>query len=144
VDLARELTRRLGVPLEIVKYDAAGRVVEGLNTGAWDVAFLAIDPARAVDIDFTAAYVVIEGVYLVRNGSPLMASDQVDRPGTRVAVGKGSVYDQFLTRELRYATIVYAPRSQDVVDQFLAQSLDAAAGVKQQMEFDARRRSRGF
>jgi polar amino acid transport system substrate-binding protein len=139
VDLARELARRLGVPVQFVTYDAAGKVVEGLKAGAWDVAFLAIDPARAVDIDYTAAYVVIEGAYLVRDGSSLTANEQVDRPGTRVVVAKGSAYDLFLSRELGQATIVRAPTSQQVVDQFVAQAQDVAAGVKQQLESDARR-----
>lgn len=139
VDLSRELARRLGVPVELVTYDAAGKVVEGLKAATWDIAFLAIDPARAVDIDYTAAYVVIEGAYLVRDGSKLTANEEVDRPGTRVVVGKGSAYDLFLARELKQATIVRAPTSPEVVDQFVAQSLDVAAGVKQQLESDARR-----
>ena len=139
VDLARELARTLGVPVELVVYDAAGKVVEGLKSGAWDIAFLAIDPERAVDIDYTAAYVVIEGAYLVRDGSALTANDQVDRVGTRVVVAKGSAYDLFLSRELKHATIVRTTTSQQVVDQLLAQSLDVGAGVKQQLESDARR-----
>src|SRR2546430_8517176 len=47
VDLARELGRRLGLPVDLVAYDAAGKVVEAVKTGAWDVAFLAVDPERA-------------------------------------------------------------------------------------------------
>lgn len=139
VDLARELARRLGVPVEFVTYDSAGKVVDGLKDAAWDVAFLAIDPARAVDIAYTAPYVVIEGAYLVREGSQLAANDLVDGPGTRVVVAKGSAYDLFLSRELELATLVRVPTSQDVVDQFVAQSLDVAAGVRQQLESDARR-----
>src|SRR5512134_291400 len=139
VDLSRELGRRLGVAVEFVTYDAAGKVVEGLKAGAWDVAFLAIDPARAVDIGYTAPYLLIEGAYLVRESSPLRANAEVDRPGTRVVVGKGSAYDLFLSRELEQATIVRAPTSQEVVDQFVARELEVAAGVKQQLEADARR-----
>src|ERR1700690_919790 len=71
VDLSRELAQRLGVPLRFVTYDAAGKVVEGLKSGAWDVAYVAIDPARAVDISYTAPYVVIEGACLVPQGSPI-------------------------------------------------------------------------
>src|SRR4029453_9006981 len=59
VDLSRELARRLGVPVELVTYDAAGKVVEGLKAGAWDVAYFAIDPARAVDARFHPADVVM-------------------------------------------------------------------------------------
>ena len=139
VDLARELAGRLGVPVEWVTFEAAGKVVAGLKAGAWDVAFLAIDPERGVDIDYTAAYVVIEGAYLVRDGSTLTANDQVDRTGTRVVVAKGSAYDLFLSRELKHATLVRVATSPQVVDQFVAQSMDVAAGVKQQLEADARR-----
>ncbi|MGB7543885.1 MAG: ABC transporter substrate-binding protein [Burkholderiales bacterium] len=139
VDLSRELARRLGVPLELVTFNAAGKVVEALKAKAVDVGFVAIDPARAVDISYSAPYVVIEGVYLVRQGSPIRANAEVDREGVRVAVGAGSAYDLFLSRELKQAKIVRAPTSPAVVDFFIAQKLDVAAGVKQQLEADARR-----
>jgi len=139
VDLSRELARRLGVPLRLVTYEAAGKVVEELKAGAWDVAYLAIDPARAVDIAYTAPYVLIEGVYLVREDSPIRSNAEVDRDGMRVAVGAGSAYDLFLSRNLKHAQIVRAPTSPVVTDTFVAQKLDVAAGVKQQLEADARR-----
>jgi polar amino acid transport system substrate-binding protein len=90
VDLARELARRLRVPVELVTYDAAGKVVDGLKANAWDIAFLAIDPARAVDISYSAPYVVIEGAYLVAKESPIRSITEVDRTGIRVVVGAGS------------------------------------------------------
>src|SRR5690242_11032403 len=61
IDLARELGGRLGVPVEIVAFEAAAKVFEALKTGAWDIAFLAIDPARATEIAFTPPYLLIEG-----------------------------------------------------------------------------------
>ncbi len=139
VDLARELGSRLGVPVELVLYTAAGKVVEGLQSGAWDVAFVAIDPARSVDMEFTAAYVVIEGAYLVPQASPIRNNADVDRDGVRVVVGAGSAYDLFLARELKKAQLVRAPTSPAVVDMMVAQKLDVAAGVKQQLEADAKR-----
>jgi polar amino acid transport system substrate-binding protein len=139
VDLAREAARRLEVAIELVPFAAAGKVVEALKAGDVDLAFVAIDPVRAADIDYTAPYVIIEGAYLVRNDSPLRANDDVDRAGTRVAVGRGSAYDLFLSRELKNARLVRVPTSPVVVDEFLAQQLDVAAGVKQQLEADARR-----
>ncbi len=139
VDLSRELARRLGVPVELVTYDAAGKVVEGLKAGAWDVAYVAIDPARAVDISYTAPYVVIEGAYLVPQNSPIRSNDEVDRSHVHVVVGTGSAYDLFLTRNLKQAKIVRAPTSPAVTDMLVAQKLEVAAGVKQQLEADARR-----
>lgn len=139
VDLARAVAQRLGVALELVPFEAAGRVVEALKAQQVDLGFVAIDPVRAADVAATSPYVVIEGAYLVREGSPLRANDEVDRPGTRVAVGRGSAYDLFLSRALTQATLVRAPTSPAVTDLFLAQNLEVAAGVKQQLEADARR-----
>jgi polar amino acid transport system substrate-binding protein len=131
VDLARELARRLGVDVTLVPFDAAGKVFEAAKGGAWDVAFLAIDPVRAADIAFTAPYVLIEGTYMVPQASALKTISDVDREGVRIAVGKGSAYDLFLTRALKKAELVRAPTSAGAVELFVRERLEAAAGVKQ-------------
>jgi len=130
VTLARALASRLGCPVTFVGYDAAGRVFDAATANAWDIAFLAVDPKRAEDITFTAPYVVIEGSYLVARESPFQAVGDVDQPGVRVAVGKGSAYDLYLTRALHRATIVRAPTSPAAIDLYVADHLDVAAGVK--------------
>jgi polar amino acid transport system substrate-binding protein len=139
VDIARELARRVGVPVELVTFASAGQVVEAFKAGTIDVGFVAIDPDRAADISYTAPYVVIEGAYLVTHDSPIRSNAEVDRAGIRVAVGARSAYDLYLSRELKHATLVRAPTSPEVVDFFLARKLDVAAGVKQQLEADAKR-----
>lgn len=139
VDLARAFAQRLGAELELVVFDTAAQSVQAVTDGQADIGFFAIDPARGAGIAFTAAYVLIEGCYLVRDASPLRANEEVDRGGMTVVVGKGSAYDLFLTRELKQATIVRAPSSQAVVATFVEQSADVAAGVKQQLEAGARR-----
>jgi polar amino acid transport system substrate-binding protein len=138
-DIARELARRLRVPLECVPYDQAGKVVDGLKAQAWDVCFLAIDPLRATDIAFTNAYIVIEGVYMVANDSSVQRNDEIDRSGTRVGVIAGSAYDLFLSRELKQATIVRAADAAPVMELWVDGKLDAVAGVKPQLEADATR-----
>lgn len=139
VDLAREAARRLGLPIELVLFNSAGNVVEAVKAKQVDLAFVAIDPVRAADMDYTAPYVIIEGAYLVRNASALQRNEDVDRAGTRIAVGRGSAYDLYLQRTLKAATLERAPTSPAVVDHFLAHGLEVAAGVKQQLEADARR-----
>lgn len=139
VDLARGFAQRLGVELELVVVDAAGKSVDRVAQEAADIGFFAIDPKRGEGIHFTAPYVLIEGCYLVREASPLTRNDQVDQAGTRLVVGQGSAYDLFLTREIRHATLERAPTSPTVVDHFLATKSDVAAGVKQQLEADAAR-----
>ncbi|CAN7722430.1 ABC transporter substrate-binding protein [Variovorax paradoxus] len=138
VDLACAFAKRLGVALELVVFDAAGKSVEAVANEQADIGFFAIDPVRGAQIAFTEAYVLIEGSYLVRERSPLQHNDEVDREGTAVAVGKGSAYDLYLTCELKHAQIVRAPTSPTVVQTFLEQNLDVAAGVRQQLESDSR------
>jgi polar amino acid transport system substrate-binding protein len=131
VDLARELARRIGVPVALVPYDAAGKMTDAVKTGAWDVAFLAVDPARASEISFTAPYLEIEGTYLVPADSPLRTIEDVDRDGVRVAISAKSAYDLFLSRELKHAHIVRAPSIPASIDLFAADKLEAVAGVRQ-------------
>ena len=138
VDLARALAERLQRPLRLLPVNSAGRSVELVTKEQADVGFFAIDPVRGQGIAFTSAYVQIEGSYLVRQDSPLRNNDEVDRSGHRVVVGQGSAYDLFLTRELRQAQLVRAPTSPQVVSVFMAGGHDVAAGVKQQLESDAR------
>jgi polar amino acid transport system substrate-binding protein len=130
VAIARELARRLDVPLELVPFDGAGAVVAVAKNDVFDVAFMAIDPLRAKDVGFTAPYVLIEGGYLVRNESPLKSIEEVDRPGIRMTVGHGSAYDLFLTRSLKHAEITRETTSADALDVFMQGSFDVAAGVK--------------
>ena len=137
VDLAHEFARWLGVELELVVFDTAGKSVQAVSDEHADFGFFAIDPLRGETIAFTSPYVLIEGFYLVREHSPIDANEDVDQPHVRVAVGKGSAYDLFLTRELKAAQIVRAPSSPTVVQTFLEQGLDVAAGVKPQLEADA-------
>jgi polar amino acid transport system substrate-binding protein len=131
VDLARELSKRLGVPLEMTTFDAAGKVFEAFKAGGLDIAFLAIEPVRAAEIAFSAPYVIIEGNYMVPENSPLKTPAEVDSANVRIAVAKGSAYDLFLTRTLKNAQLVRFGNGNESMDKFVADKLDAAAGVKQ-------------
>ncbi|MCE4574057.1 ABC transporter substrate-binding protein [Caballeronia sp. CLC5] len=138
VDLARAFAKHLGLALELLVFDAAGKSVQAVSEERADFGFFAIDPLRGETIAFTAPYVLIEGFYLVHDASPIRTNAEVDRADNRVAVGKGSAYDLFLTRELKAAQIVRAPTSPAVVRTFIDENLEVAAGVKQQLEADAR------
>src|SRR5262245_13611047 len=108
VDLSRELARRAGVPIELVPFEAAGKVFEAMKAGNVDLAFIAIEPVRAADLEFSPAYVLIEGGYMVNKDSPLKVVEDVDRAGIRIAVGLNSAYDLFLTRTIKNAQVVRA------------------------------------
>lgn len=139
IDLARELARCLNVDCELVVSESAGKSVQIIEAEQADIGFFAIDPVRGQAILFTDPYVLIEGCYLVREASPLKRNDEVDRAEHRVTVGAGSAYDLYLTRSLVAAKITRAISSPTVVETFLANGDDVAAGVKQQLQSDARR-----
>jgi len=128
VDLARELAARLGVPVTFTCFDAARKSFGALTAGDADIAFLAVEPVREAEVSFTAPYVIIEGVYAVPFGSPIMTASDVDRPGMRVGVKEGSAYDLFLSRTLTHAEVM---RGSDGIDVFREQGLEVAAGIRQ-------------
>ena len=129
IAIARELATRLGVPLQLVPFDGAGAVVAVAKNDVFDIAFMAIDPLRT-DVSFTAPYVLIEGGYMVRNGSPLTTVAEVDVPGIRMTVGNRSAYDLYLSRTIKHAEILRAETSNDAIELFLAKNYDVASGVK--------------
>jgi polar amino acid transport system substrate-binding protein len=130
VDIANEIAARLGVRAEFRCFGSARESFEATVAGQSDICFLAIEPARAAEITFTAPYVMIEGVYAVPNESPLTTVAAVDSAGVRVGVKHGSAYDLFLTRTLRHATVVRGPEGTEA---FVTGDLDVAAGVREPM-----------
>ncbi|MEO5738783.1 MAG: transporter substrate-binding domain-containing protein, partial [Variovorax sp.] len=134
IDLARALAERLGLPIELVVFDKAAQSVDAVKNGAADIGFFAIDPARSEGLRFSAPYVLIEGSYLVPQGSALEHNDEVDRAGTRVAVGSGSAYDLFLTRELKQATIERVANAPAVLAALQAGQVEVAAGIRKLLE----------
>jgi len=130
VALAEALAEELGVELQLITYDAAGKVFAALAEDVWRVAFLAIEPVREQEIAFSAPYVAIKGTCLVAADSAITRVAQLDAPGRRIAVGQGAAYDLYLSRTLQHAELVRAPTSAAAVDWFIEQGLDAAAGVR--------------
>jgi polar amino acid transport system substrate-binding protein len=139
IDIANEIGKRISLPVQLVPFKTAGATVDAVKTGEIDLVFVAIDPVRGADISYTPAYLQIEGAYMVKASSPLKMNDEVDAAGNEIVVGKGSAYDLYLTREIKNATLLRAASSQAVIDDFMSGSGNVAAGVKQQLEGDAKR-----
>ncbi len=136
VDMARELARRLGAKVEFVTYESPPQLADAAPSGAWDVGFLGAEPARAGTIDFTPAYVEIECTYLVPAGSPIQSIADVDRKGVRISVSARSAYDLYLSRTLANATLVRAEGLDASYERFVADKLDALAGLRPRLETD--------
>jgi polar amino acid transport system substrate-binding protein len=141
-NIALELGRRLGVPVELIGYKQARLLVESGKTSAWDVGFVAIENYRAESIDFTAPYLEIEGVYLVRADSPLRSIADVDRKGVTIGVVEKSNYDLYLTRTIKNATIVRSPTTLGSAEQFVKGQVQVLGGVKQRV-LDAQKQVSG-
>jgi polar amino acid transport system substrate-binding protein len=129
-DIARELGRRLGVPVDIVAYESAGALADAAASGAWDIGFLGAEPQRASVIDFTAAYAEIESTYLVPPGSPLQRVEDVDRDGVRIAIAAKSAYDLYLTRTLQHAQLERTDGADAAFATLVADKMDAMAGLR--------------
>ncbi len=138
-DLARELGKRMDVPIEFVTFEAAGKMVEAVKSGAWDIAFLAIDPVRAGEIDYTAPYIEIEGTYLVPSGTSYTSPADVDRAGVRIGVSSNSAYDLFLSRALKHAELVRAGSPDSSFDLLASGAADVLAGVRQHLAANSKR-----
>jgi polar amino acid transport system substrate-binding protein len=138
-DLARELGRRVGVPVEFLKFDTAGALADGVRTGAWDVAFLGAEPQRASEIAFSAAYLEIPATYLVPAGSPIRSVADVDRDGVRIAVSEKSAYELYLSRTLKHARLVRTAGIDASYDLFVAEKMDALAGLRPRLLSDVQK-----
>jgi len=133
VELSQELGRRLGVPLELVGYESAAQLGAGLQAGEWDVAFLAIDPARARDVAFTLPYMEVEVTYLVPDRSSIRNASHVDRPVMRIAVERRNAADLFLSRELKHASLVRAADESGAFGVLTAGSAEAYASNRHRL-----------
>lgn len=136
-DLARELARRLGLPIEFLRFDAAGKLADGLAVGACDVGFLGAEPQRASRIAFTDAYLEIPVTFLVPAGSKIRSLSEIDQEGVRISVSERSAYDLYLSRSLKKAKLVRAAGIQASYDLFVAQKLEALGGLKPRLVADA-------
>ena len=139
VDIANKIADQSNLDIELIPFQSAGATVDAIQSGNIDLIFVAIDPVRGANIAYTPPYIQIEGAYLVQSMSPIKSNEEVDVSGTEILVGKGSAYDLFLTREIKYATLTRTINSQSVVDNFVGGKGNVAAGVKQQLEKDSQR-----
>jgi polar amino acid transport system substrate-binding protein len=138
-DLARELAKRLGVPVEFSKYDTAGKLADGVKNGAWDVAFLGAEPQRANEIAFTAAYLEIPATYLVPAGSPIRTLADVDAPGNRIAVSDKSAYELWLSRNIKHATLMRTQGIDASYDLFVKERLEVLSGLRPRLITDVQK-----
>jgi polar amino acid transport system substrate-binding protein len=128
-DMARELARRLGVPVQLIPFKSPGELADQAGNNVWDIGNIGAEPARAETISFTAAYAEIASTYLVPAGSPIKSIAEVDRPGVRIAVTGRSAYGLWLDRNIKHAELVRSDTLDSAFDQFVNDKLDVLAGL---------------
>ena len=136
-DLGRELGKRLGVPVEFVKFPEAGQLADAVRDDKCDVGFLGAEPQRANEIAFTKAYLEIPVTFLVPPGSRIKSIGEVDQKGVRVSVSDRSAYDLYLSRNLKHATLVRSKGIQGSYDTYVKDKLEVLAGLKPRLVSDA-------
>lgn len=135
-DLGRELARRLGVPVEYTRFDAAGKLADAIKEARVDVGFIGAEPQRAKEIDFSPAYVEIEATYLVPPGSSLKTIADVDRSGIRIITNERAAYELWLSRNLKHAKLITEKGPDNAFKRFVDEKLDALAGLKPRLTTD--------
>lgn len=136
-DMAREIADRLGVPVAYVPYPSPGKLIDAAGTDAWDIAMVGAEPAREKLTAFTPAYCEIEATYLVPVDSPFRTVDDVDRKGVRIAVRDRSAYGLYLARTIKQAELVLTETIEGAKERFVAEKLDALAGLRSGLLDDA-------
>jgi polar amino acid transport system substrate-binding protein len=138
-DMAAEIARQLDVPVTYVKFERPSKLADAAGTNAWDIGLIGAEPARAEKIAFTPAYCEIESTYLVPAGSPFQSVADVDRAGSRIAVRRGSAYDLWLDRNIKHATVLRSDSADGPFDQFVAEKLEALAGLRPHLLHDVKK-----
>jgi polar amino acid transport system substrate-binding protein len=136
-DIAREIARRLDLPVKYVTFKSPGELADRAAGGVWDVGLIGAEPQRAETIAFTAAYVEIEATYLVPAGSPLQTIADIDAAGVRIAVTGRTAYGLWLDRHIRHAELVRSETLDSACEQFVREDLEALAGLRPRLLSDS-------
>jgi polar amino acid transport system substrate-binding protein len=128
--IAKAIADALGVPLKLVPFENPSAVAAAAGTDAWDIGNIGAEPQRAAVMDFTAAYVEIEATYLVPPDSPIQSVEEVDQPGNRISVSKGSAYGLWLENNVQKAELCPIVGGDAAFDQFVNDKMDALASLR--------------
>ena len=108
VDMARELGKDLGVAVHFVD-SAFSRLIDDLADERCDIAMFAIGitPARAERLRFTRPHLASD-VYAIasKTNRRIRGWDDIDEPGSVVAVARGTLHESLLREKLKSAQLL--------------------------------------
>jgi polar amino acid transport system substrate-binding protein len=144
-ELAREIAKHLAVPVKITGVAGPAAVIDSLKKGEADIGFLAFDPLRAAEVDFSQVYALAQNTYMVPANSAIKTVADVDRAGIRVGATERDAADLFLTRALNAAELKRnATGSLDTAVKWLADGTVDAYGTNRQRLTELAARNPGY
>jgi polar amino acid transport system substrate-binding protein len=129
-DLGGELAKRLGVGIDYVRFQRVADIVTAIHDGHVDFTVTNATPARANDVSFSQPVLVIELGYLVPANSPIARIEDIDKPGVKIGVTKGSTSERTLPAKFKNATIVPAESVKVAIGMFGRGEIDLYATNK--------------
>jgi len=133
IDLARALAARLGIAVLPVEFPTPAEVVEGLKTGACDLAGLVVDPVRAAAVDFSPPFVERDFTYLVPAESSIRSAAAADQPGVRIAVVRAHASTFALSRVVKQAELIQTESLDAALDLLRTGKVHLLASARQDL-----------
>jgi polar amino acid transport system substrate-binding protein len=127
VDLARELARRLDVPIEFTVASSSGELSELLLGGKLDAAIMLPDKWGGQRLDFGSYYFADRDTYMVPGRSRLKTVDEVDNLRVRVIAVEGSTTDRTAARRLKNTRVNPVDSIDDALEMLRTGKADAFA-----------------
>jgi polar amino acid transport system substrate-binding protein len=133
-DLARELARRLGIPVTLTPSQNPATVIEAIAKGDADIGFVAYAPERVGTVEFSQTYMLVQQSFLVPENSPIRSVRDIDKAGLRISGGKGDSVTLYLARNLKQATLIETDNTPpDMKRKFAANEIDAFGANRQRL-----------
>lgn len=130
LDLGRELAKQLQVPFVPVEFRRVAEIVDALKAGEIDFTFTNASEERARVVQFTDPLIDLELGYLVPADSALESIAQIDQPGRRIGVTRGSSSEGKLSKAYRHAKLLPTVSMKSAADMLSSRQIDAFATNK--------------
>jgi len=108
IDMANELGKDLGVRVQFVDSSFA-KLIDDVTQDRCDVAMFAvgITPTRAEKLRFTRPHLASD-IYAIttRTNRRIKSWDDIDKPGSVVAVAKGTLHEPVMKEKLKFAKLI--------------------------------------
>ncbi|HTZ35542.1 MAG TPA: transporter substrate-binding domain-containing protein [Stellaceae bacterium] len=127
IDIANELAKQLGVTIEFIRTDVAGRVAM-LQSHKADITIATFTPTldRLKTVAFTDPYTTDVLTLMTRGDRKDLATlKDFDKPEIKIALGRGSTAAKALAQYVPHATVVELPGLADIVQAIDAGQVDA-------------------